>query len=295
MAAVVSADVCDVGSLYDAGYKFSFPRDLLEKQLSGVAFDNKTPYTPDEQKRLQEDVRSIWERIVGKDLGKQHAVITAGAPGAGKTLLLRRLLEKEFSGHGYVDPDDVCLKQFRDYQDDIKKDGSPEGRVAAYTKWRPASNAAANLIMGHLILEGRSLAFGSTSSSPVTGKLFGHLKDQKYQLTLIHVTASDDVRWGSIKERDKTFVQTTEQDVRDKGKMVPERIVDTYLKFADTIRFYYRDGVKEDAQLAATWSRSGKTVRIENPSAYEKIKAIHDSSVRKDHPELLWESTVEKG
>lgn len=46
-------------------------------------------------------------------------------------------------------------------------------------------------------------------------------------------------------------VQTTEQDVREKGLLLSQRINDTFLKYVDEIKFYYRDGVKQDAVLAA--------------------------------------------
>jgi hypothetical protein len=54
---------------------------------------------------------------------------------------------------------------------------------------------------------------------------------------LIHVSAPDDVRWGSIQERDKTFVQTTEQDIKEKWLLLPQRINDTFLKYADRLSF----------------------------------------------------------
>ena len=117
---------------------------------------------------------------------------------------------------------------------------------------------------------------------------------------MIHVTAPDDVRWDSIKERDKTFIQTTEQDVKEKGLLLPQRINDTFLGFADVIEFYYRDAVQQDAQLAATWTRNQDNtgplglLQITIPSQYEKIKAIHNAAVTTlKKPELLWESTVE--
>ena len=69
----------------------------------------------------------------------------------------------------------------------------------------------------------------------MTYKFFEFLKEQGYRIRIIHVSASDDVRWGSIQERDQSFVQTTEEDVRMKGLMVPQRITDTFLTHADEI------------------------------------------------------------
>ena len=50
--------------------------------------------------------------------------------------------------------------------------------------------------------------------------------------------APDDVRWACVKQRDKTFAQTTEQDVIEKGLLLPQRINDMFLAYADRIDFY---------------------------------------------------------
>ena len=114
------------------------------------------------------------------------------------------------------------------------------------------------------------------------------------------MSASDEVRWGSIQERDKTFVQTTEEDIRKKGLMVPERINDTFLKYADEIEFYYRGEVSQDAVLAARWlknenaSTSLGTLKVVNSEAYEGVKAVHNTAIETlKKPELQWEATVE--
>lgn len=201
--------------------------------------------------------------------------------------------------YAYICPDDVCLKnQTRTYKKDLE---NGESWQDAYNKWRPGSNAATHLILANLIREKYAFYFGSTSTGPATGKFFEFIKKQDYQIRLIHVTAPDDVRWESIKERDQTFVQTTEQDVKEKGLLLPQRITDTYLAFADVIEFYYRDGVKKDAELAATWIRNPKnseklgTLNINDLSKYEPIKAIHNAAVENlKRSDITWESTVEK-
>lgn len=303
-----SPDVCNLNLIYDKGrYEYSLPKAVLESFLSGKAFDNPDVYTDGESARLRADINAIFQKILSANPVKMNlAVITAGAPGAGKTMKMREDLAENASygrNFAYVDPDDVCLKnQTRTYKADIESgNGSKEARQAAYNKWRPGSNAATHLILGNLIRDGYAFYFGSTSSGPSTNKSFEFLKNQGYQIRLIHVTAPDEVRWESIKERDKTFVQTTEQDVKEKGLLLPQRIMDTFLAYADEIEFYYRDGVKKDAQLAATWVRNKEggealgTLKVADPSQYEKIKAIHNEAVKVlGKPELQWESTVEK-
>lgn len=171
----------------------------------------------------------------------------------------------------------------------------------AYNKWRPGSNAATHLILGNLIREKCAFYFGTTSSGPATANFFEFLKKQGYKIRLIHVSAPDYVRWDSIKERDKTFVQTTEQDIKEKGLLLPQRINDTYLKYPDEIEFYHRDGVHQDAIFAAKWRRNEEgskkigSLQIIDSDRYEKIKAIHNGAVEiLKRPELRWESTVEQ-
>ncbi len=295
----IMCDVCAVDSIYGNGFEYSLPKDVLEGFLSGKAFDNCDEYTADESQRLREDIREIYQRMFSFELVKEPlAVITAGAPGAGKTTLLRRELENNNRPgrcYAYIDPDDVCLRaQARTYQADLEGGD----RLAVYNKWRPGSNAAAHLVLANLIRENYAFYFGTTATGPATGKFLEFLKQRGYQIRLLHVTAPDDVRCESIKERDKTFVQTTEQDVRAKGDLLPQRINDTFLAYADEIEFYYREAVHADAQFAAKWVRNQEgtealgILQIIDPFQYAQIKAIHNAVVeRLERPDLQWGST----
>lgn len=293
-AMIPRVDVCDLNRIYSEEFTYSLPRKNLEEMLSGVAFDNKIPYTEQERQDLIEDINNIYHEIMAKNPEKTNmAVISAGAPGAGKTFLMRTLLEEEAAEgrqFAYIDPDDVCLKKQRHtYLKDIEaSDGCFESHKAAYDKWRPASNAANHIILANLIRDHVSFFFGSTSSSPYTNRSFDFLKRHGYEIRLIHVTAPDDVRWKSIQKRDQTFVQTTEKDVKEKGVLVPQRLQDTYLPYASEIDFYYRAGVDEPAQLAKKVILSAlengvatETRRVEYGSseAMEGVKKIHDEAV----------------
>lgn len=306
MSSQFSGDVCDLNLIYNKNYQYSLPQKILEGFLSGKAFDNPEFYTGEESERLRRDINELYQRILAANPARANlAIITAGAPGAGKTVKLRQDLEAHASegrNYAYICPDDVCLKsQTRTYIADIaSSDQSIAFRQNAYNKWRPGSNAATHLILGNLIREKCAFCFGSTSSGPATGKFFEFLKMQGYTIKLIHVSAPDDVRWSSIQERDKTFVQTTEQDVKEKGLLLPQRINDTFLKYADEIEFYYRGDVKKDAILAARWLRNEDaseftgTLQILEPKQYEQIKLVHNAAVGiLNKPELIWEDAVE--
>lgn len=305
--------VCDLDQIYNDYYAYSLPREVLESFISGRAFDHPGAYTLEEAVRLREDICEIYQAIIdSKPSRSSIAVLSAGAPGAGKTTLMRQklALEKLQGRHfAYICPDDVCLKsQVRTYLADIKSgENSFAVRKAGYTKWRPASNAATHLILARLIKDKIGFYFGTTSSSPMANKLMNFLKEQGYTIKIIYVAAPDAVRWGSIQERDKSFVQTTKRDTFEKGLMMPERLEDTFLKYADVVEFYFRDAVDSDAVHAATWSRSSMQkgtpathqgqgqLHIFDRDAYKSFKHIHNELVLTiGKPELKWNQIAKR-
>jgi len=300
-------DVCDVDSIYNtpSGYSYSIPKDLLVNFLHGKAFDNPDFYTADELVRLTTDINAIFQDIMSRNpVREKLAVITAGSPGSGKTVLVKQLLQRESNignNFAYICPDDVCLKQqLRTYIADVNAGGkSFEARKNAYNKWRPGSNAATHLILANLIKDRFAFYFGTTSSSPFTYKFYEFLKNQGYRIKVLHVSSPDSVRWESKKIRDNTFIQTTEKDVKEKESLVPQRISDTFLKYADEIEFYYRADACEDAVLAAKWTKQAVdklegVLKIIHLEAYKSIKTLHNTAfdaLKKD--DLKWESAVE--
>lgn len=284
-----SINVCDLDKIYNDDFNYSLPRKVLESYFSGRAFDHKVEYSPEERARLDADVQEIWQRIIEQNPLKEKVVVmAAGAPGAGKSTVLKQELAK--MNVAFICPDDICLKQ---QKRTYCQERSDLGDVEAYNKWRPGSNAACHSILANLIREGYALYFGTTSTGDKTNVFLKWLHERGYTIKLIHVTAPDDVRFESLKKRDQEFFQTTPEDVVNKGKLLPQRINDTYLAFADEIDFRYRGGVDEDAVVAAKWVR-GRGLEIIDPVAYDKLKAIHDAScVVQERPDLLWENSVE--
>lgn len=143
-------------------------------------------------------------------------------------------------------------------------------RKAAYDTWRPASNFLTHIHIADYVAKGSSFIFGTTSSSEQMASTFEYFKDKGYDIRLIHVSAPDEVRVASIKLRDKEFVQTTDEDIREKGNLVPERINDTYMRYADAIEFHYRDKAEGDAVHAATWIYL-QGLTIHNKEAYQAV------------------------
>ena len=136
-----------------------------------------------------------------------------------------------------------------------------------------------------LIHQKMQFYYGTTATAPQTKIFFNFLKEQGYTIHLLHLSTPDQVRWDSIQERDKTFVQTTKEDVFQKGKMLPERIRDTYLALADTIALYYRAAVNQGATLAATWIR-GRDLEVVDATAYMGVQDVHNAACP---AELRWD------
>lgn len=300
MTSIAHANICNLDPLYTSDFTFSLPKAVLESYFDGKAFDNKTSYTDEERMLLEWDINAIWDRMVLQRSATPTAVITAGAPGAGKTTLMERVMKENIP---YIDPDAVCLKKMDlTYGAGIKalstmKFNSPAAELSArldlYSKWRPGSNAANHVILANLIRKNSDFYFGTTATSPGAANLFKLLKERGYRIKLLHITAPDDVRWASIRERDKTFVQTTQEDVKEKGLLLPQRIQDTYLKFADEIEFFYRGAVNENGTLAATWTKE-EGLAIQDVAVYGQIKKVHNAICDLlKRPELYWEKTVE--
>ena len=311
-------DICNLEEIYNAKFQYHLSKETLESFLQGTAYDQIDPYSPDESHRLQEDIRHIYEDLLSQNpIKKKIAIMTAGAPGSGKTLLLRNYLQKQRKKgkvFAYTDPDDVALRNMehtykKELKEELQKISADESddqfekakaiRRKAYDKWRPGSNAISNLILANLIRQKYGFALGTTATSPYVTNLLQQLKDNDYKIHFIHVSAPDTVRWQSISERDKTFVQTTEKDIIEKGKLLPQRIL-CYLKFADRIDFYYRSRYNKNVKLAAVWKRLPNTfqgnLKIINQKLYNTIVEDHNKTCKALGlaKRFRWNNSVEK-
>ncbi len=314
MASSAIPTVCNTNTIYegDGGFNYSLPKGILDSYLSGKAFDHPREYSLAKRTALESDIENLFVRMMEANPTRERiAVITAGAPGAGKTILMEQDLRAQSARFGYIDPDAVCLKtemqatylkeldeamatiEKAEYpSESAKLEAQKQARLDLYTKWRPGSNAAAQIILANLIKEHVGLYFGTTASASGTGFLLEFLKQHGYQIRILHVTAPDAVRVASIKERDKQFVQTTDSDIVSKGVDFPQRIEDVYKKYADSIEFYYRDELDGDARLVAKWNKELFT--ITNEAGYQAAKAVHDAVLeRVGKHELKWQRALE--
>ncbi|MCH9612888.1 MAG: hypothetical protein S4CHLAM102_13880 [Chlamydiia bacterium] len=71
-------------------------------------------YTEEEQARIAADINELfWKFFDEANAGGKRAVMTAGAPGAGKTTVMEQELKRERENgrvYAYVAYDQVCLK-----------------------------------------------------------------------------------------------------------------------------------------------------------------------------------------
>jgi hypothetical protein len=110
-------DVCNFDLIYNPGvYEYSLPENVLRSYLSGKAFDHPEEYTEEEAERVRGDIQDLFQNILDASPLKENvAVITAGAPGAGKAVKLHQDRSNN-RNYAYICPDDVCLKnQTRTY------------------------------------------------------------------------------------------------------------------------------------------------------------------------------------
>jgi len=107
-------DVCNTAFIYYKANNFEYflPKPVLENFLSGKAFDNPEAYLEEESTRLKEDINALYKHIlIANPIQEKVAVITAGAPGSGKTQLLKQdknKIETLGKSYTYICPDDVC-------------------------------------------------------------------------------------------------------------------------------------------------------------------------------------------
>ncbi len=303
-------DPCNISLLYGSDYTYFLPRKTLNEWMLGKAFEHSFEYSLQEQKHLQEDIRDIYEKVCSDQEANipsevPQVIITAGPPGAGKTMLVAEHLSQDNSQKViYLSSSDLCLKnQQRTYQLDMQNsDQSLEMRRHVFCKWKPGAVAAKHIILGHLIHDRKSLYLGATCIEPFTKDLLHFLKQQKYQIKILYVAASDQIRWSSIQERNKTFAHSnshTEQNVIKKGIDFAQQLP-ILLLYADEIFFYHREKVRESAKLVALWTKrispsdNLDTLHIFLSNEYRMVKLLHNTSIQSLlRSDLLWENVVE--
>lgn len=270
-------DIFNFSEIYNEQAQYHIEKKQIEEWLVGEGFDNSEFYSIADQENLRRDIMDMVDDIVIPDEIKMSPnrftnnlrfLLTAGAPGAGKTTVLRAEIERRKSlgeFYCYVCPDDVCLKNMhatfcsmRSVLNASAPDDALHTAKRCYNKWRPGSNAAAHLLSAHLLRGRFPVAFGTTSTSSLTSRSFSHVKKLGYKIEVLFVVAPDAVRNDSIKVRNRRFYQSTEKDNQEKALFLIDRVKDSFVPYADEIHFYWRESFDQGAILAASWKRKGE-------------------------------------
>ncbi len=229
----------------------------------------KKTYSEEEKSLINEEMKTIDEKAFSKAQKKKIYLATAGGPGACKsTILEKRLGEENDLGYAYLDPDRVALLSMdRTFAKDRENDPK-----AAYKKWRDASNFITNTLLNKAFGGGYNIAHGTTSTGATMGNFYKKLKAEGYKIHLIMCSSPEDARLAAIKYRDEVqkFVQSTQEDIINKGKMYYDRFP-VYAEYADDIEFFWTGYFKEGSIKAATWTRE-KGLFILNQEAFSKIE-----------------------
>ena len=239
--------------------------DALDGSEQALSYtDEECAYIEAEKTRLYEVLKQGQPRNQLQKGQIKNFVLTAGGPGSGKTTLINNVYDQtlrarkdmQMSGVSiYIDPDETILKNMVRYQQDLG-DQSPENQVAAYTKWRWASNYISHSLMNRACDDGFDIFYGTTGTSPAMLDLYDKIHAQGYEITVLVVAAPDAVRVESSHKRhaEKRDRFTPEKDVVEKGKMAYASIANHFLK-ADSLAVHWRDQVDASPVLAAVLVR----------------------------------------
>jgi len=248
-------------------------------------------YSDSEKQRIGLDLRNIsetcfWEQ---KPVESQPTyVATAGGPGAGKSTILETFLQ----GHPnfiYADPDPRALKfmantylQSLTYYHISQSSSYPDILESAYQKWRAASNYIACKIINDAFAQNYNIAHGTTSTAKQVEDMYKRLKEKNYKIILLLCGSTDQNRINSIQNRAKTqgFVQSTPEDVINKGKLFPQRFP-VYFTYADEIEIYWTEDFTKGNIKAATFSPD-KGISIVNKEAYDRFVNEYEQQRQED-------------
>lgn len=275
-----------------------FVNEALEAEYAadGALFQKYPEMLPhrNEILKLIEEDRAIVTDIVRRGAlrsSKPLYVAPAAAPLAGKTTILEgHIADKPelFKSGVYADPDQTGIPLMANLYHRFlmsslmkaDKRGFEYVQRRAYDIARPASNIFTNDNINWAIENGINLAHGTTMTSPFAGSLLKSIKDNGYRVKLMLVGAEDDMRaeGQQYRAKEQGFYQSTPEDVRDKGLLFPQRMED-YFQHADELDIYWRDGVTEDATLAAVF-KDGR-IDIKDMDAYQRFTNKYDEDCLK--------------
>ena len=288
-SAFAGVSTIDFSEIYNDKFQYFLPKEKMHLWLSGRGFENQDLYSEAEIKIVVELAYRLRRTV---DLAKTFkcGVFTAGAPGAGKTVLLEGIIAKEGKAYVYIDPVDQLKLLYKQLiaqgmlNPELLLD--PKAKKNLYDKWRSAANFIVHWGMAHAAYQGKPFYCATTSTSEDTPSYYRYFKNHGYELEVIHVTASKQVCIRSIMERDGVFYQTSSKDIEAKGKAIFDRIKDTFFIFPDKVSFYWRAEFNGNATLAGVWVKQDNKMQVESSDALNAVKKSHGEKWPKEIKEV---------
>lgn len=301
----VCYDVCNLSEIYTTTYQYFLPSDILIKFFNGTAFQG-APYSNEELENLCTDINELYQNILATKPPRKGgtAIISAGAPGSGKTTKLREELAWNHKGdryHAIICPEDICLPNMkRTYKKDLGENTSQAHLKKTYDKWISGAHAAAHFILAFLIKNNYDFFYGTSLSYPMTANLLKFIKLNGYSIRIIYVVAPNQLCFDSIVERKKPPYDISLEEIKKKAAYCALKIVDTYFQYASEVDFCCRENARSKTIVGAVWKTKKdyddnmNRLYIFNTFAYEKIKELHNSAISKyESVELMWENSIE--
>ena len=225
----------------------------------------KAHYTQEELVDVEKDlnvVRGICFDQPQTQEGRPFLIATAGGPGARKSTILERFIEKhpEYAKGVYLDPDQRALrfmvhtyyKRSLNALSTASNDDYSVVRKLAYEKWRDASNYITLTLMEEALRSRQSIVYGTTATGDHVEAFFKKLRSRGYDLTLLLCSCNDETRAEAVSYRNSAqkFYQCTPEDAVSKGKNFPARMP-VFFAQANALYLFWSDNVHQPERLAA--------------------------------------------
>lgn len=75
---ILSADVCDLSTVYNSEFHYCVPQDVIDGWLKGTGFGREEPYSESGQAALREDIYVIYEVLIIAQYPACEALVNLG-------------------------------------------------------------------------------------------------------------------------------------------------------------------------------------------------------------------------